>query len=103
MVERPAERDDSVTADTAESRLQPYQPVDCRRDPDRAAGVGTNRSEGGADRDGDARAGARATRVPAVAPRRASHGNVDAPRELVRDGLADDDRAGVAQFPHDRG
>ena len=88
--------------DLAERRLQPDEPAGRRRNADRAAGVGADRGVGHAveHRRGraarrSARRSARIERMPHGAERRVLVGRAE--RELVQVGLADEDRARVAQ------
>ncbi len=101
-VHAPGQRDDPVVADAAVGRPDSNDTVDRRRQADRAAGVGAHRTVTAARRDCDTGAAARTRRemrgVPGVA-----HGAVmrigrgAAPCELVHVGLADEDRARLAQ------
>ena len=108
LVERAGERDDPVAADPAVRRFHADDPAQRRRLADRAAGIRADRQRGVECRDRRCRAAAAAARHPVERPRVGGRtiGGVlgrGAHRELVHVGLAEDDRARLAEPLRDVG
>ncbi|MCY1229651.1 hypothetical protein D9M72_420240 [compost metagenome] len=108
MVQRGRQREDPGRRQRAQRRLETRHAAERRRNPDRAAGIGAEpgRHRAAGDRRGGAAAGAArdpagVERVQGVAEGCAR--GRDAPREFMRGGLADHDRAALHERPHHLG
>jgi hypothetical protein len=107
MIERPGERQDPRPAHAPIRRLEPDDAAQCRRAPDRSAGVRSEGTHGEAGRQRRARAARRPAgdvlKVPRIARRQEPvPGELDAEGELVGDELAQHDHARLGEPRHAR-
>jgi hypothetical protein len=105
LIERRRVGDDAVAADAPVGGLEPDDAAVRRRLPDRAAGVGAERAKALARRDRCPRSTRRTparAQCPGIVGAAVPNSRSTAHRELVAVGLADEDRASLAQAPRHR-